>query len=262
MLPARPILGVFFAACALTVSAHGQVADQARYKILHEVIATQAATRIGMPYGDEGVELSDSGAIRQDKLASEMKKRGESVPAGKFVTVTKIEFSEKSIEIEINGGGKPKGPGIMSKIGAGVQNGIGGAPPKAPDPNQVPGSKIVLKFSGKAPKDLTSAGLKRLLDPILDFGRRPQQVAGVTGAPGAAGAVVDGTDPDADVIKEARIGMSRTAVIQALGRPNNRVRETVEGVEREDWIYNGRGLRTTFVTFENDVVVGIREYER
>jgi hypothetical protein len=104
--------------------------------------------------------------------------------------------------------------------------------------------------------------LKRLLDPILDFGRRPQQVAGVTGAPGAAGAVVDGTDPDADVIKEARIGMSRTAVIQALGRPNNRVRETVEGVEREDWIYNGRGLRTTFVTFENDVVVGIREYER
>jgi hypothetical protein len=118
------------------------------------------------------------------------------------------------------------------------------------------GSKIVLKFAGKAPAELTSAALKKLLLPVLDFGATPETVTGITMT-----GIVSGEAPTAESPKEARIGMGRTAVIQALGRPNNRVRETVEGVEREDWIYNGRGLRTTFVTFENDVVVGIREYE-
>ncbi|HEX4999814.1 MAG TPA: hypothetical protein VFY29_16460 [Terriglobia bacterium] len=238
--------------CVLGITANAQVEQQARFKILHEVITNQAATRIGMPFGDNGVELSDAGVISQNKLADEIKKRGESVPAGKFVTITGIEFSDRAIEVELDGGGNKKGPGILSRIGAGLQNGIGGGPPKGTTPQPIVGSKIVLKFAGKAPTDLTSAALRQLLDPILDFGRRPG--AGVDG--------VAGSEDPGEVIKEARIGMDHAAVIRALGRPNNRVRETVNGVEREDWIYNGPGLRTTFVTFENDVVVGIREYER
>jgi hypothetical protein len=245
--------GFVFIVFLMTALAGGQVAQQARFKILHEVVTEQAAARVGLPFGDNGVELSDSGTISQDKLAAEIKKRGESVPAGKFVRITNIEFSDKSIEVELDGGGKT-GPGVLSKIGAGVQNGIGGGNPKGTStPAVSSGSKVVLKFTGKAPADLTPAQFKRLLDPILDFGTAEIAQRGVA-APGET--------PQPDAPKEARIGMSRQAVIQAIGRPNNRVRETVEGVEREDWIYNARGLRTTFVTFENDVVVGIREYER
>ena len=60
--------------------------------------------------------------------------------------------------------------------------------------------------------------------------------------------------------KEARIGMDRSTVIMALGRPDKKVREKLEGVDTEDWIYFERGLRVQFVTFENNVVVRIRQY--
>jgi hypothetical protein len=236
---------------SMVVPARAQVEQQARLRILNEVITAQAAARVGLPFGDTGAELSDSGTIRSDKLAAEIKKQGESVPSGKFVRITKIEFSDRSIEIEVDGGGK-KGPGIMSRIGSSVQNGIGGGGSPKGAPNQPGGSKVVLKFEGKAPVELTPAAFRKLLDPILDFGSVP-------GVPD--GVAYDGETPAA-APREARIGMSRAAVISALGRPNNRVRETVEGIEREDWIYNARGLRTTFVTFENDVVVGVREYDR
>jgi hypothetical protein len=55
--------------------------------------------------------------------------------------------------------------------------------------------------------------------------------------------------------------MDSNTVLLALGQPNRRNREkNGEGVEQEDWIYNGRGRRTTFVTFEKDVVVKVTEY--
>jgi len=61
--------------------------------------------------------------------------------------------------------------------------------------------------------------------------------------------------------KKARIGMDGNTVLLALGQPNRRRREkNSEGVEQEDWVYVGRGLHQTFVTFEKDVVVSVKEY--
>ena len=55
--------------------------------------------------------------------------------------------------------------------------------------------------------------------------------------------------------------MDREQVTAALGRPDRKVREAEpDGTETEDWIYFQRGLRAQFVTFENDVVVRIRQY--
>src|SRR5262245_532678 len=95
--------GFLIVVFVMTTLARRQVAQQARFKILHEVITSQAAARVGLPYGDNGAELSDSETISQDKLAAEIKKREESVPAGKFVRITNIEFSDKTIEVELDG---------------------------------------------------------------------------------------------------------------------------------------------------------------
>jgi hypothetical protein len=237
LFPRRGIWILVAAFAAGTASA--QVAESARFKILHDMIALQPAARLGLPLGGGGVELSEVGAVNREKLASEIKKHGEAIPPGKQTTITRIRFSDREIEIELDGGGKGKNP-ILSKIQQ-----AGGHPS---DPKQAAGSKIVLKFADKAPTDLTPEGLSLLLNPVLDFG---------SGAPGVEDAVGHRPDPSGG---QVRIGMDRASVVRSLGRPNNRVRATRDGVEREDWIYNGPGLHTTFVTFENDVVIGIREY--
>jgi hypothetical protein len=60
--------------------------------------------------------------------------------------------------------------------------------------------------------------------------------------------------------KEARIGMDRSTVIMALGRPDRKYRETKNGIYSEQWLYYLVGLRALFVTFEDNVVVEIKQY--
>ena len=54
--------------------------------------------------------------------------------------------------------------------------------------------------------------------------------------------------------------MDRSTVLMAMGRPDKRVREKVDGTEQEDWIYFQRGLRAQFITFEEGVVIRIKQY--
>jgi hypothetical protein len=114
------------------------------------------------------------------------------------------------------------------------------------------GTKIVLKFDEKVPEDLTPDRLKILLDPVLNFSKQSFLKTGIESLPTEF--------QEAVKAKEARIGMDASTVIMALGRANNRIRETVDGVPQETWIYNGRGTRVTFVTFEEGVVVKITEH--
>src|SRR5437870_13169981 len=85
-----------------------QISRDAKFEILRTVIADQASARIALPFGTEGVEVSDSGEVNKEKLEKEIKKNGQSVETGKVVTVTDIAFSEDKIELELDGGGKNK----------------------------------------------------------------------------------------------------------------------------------------------------------
>jgi len=53
--------------------------------------------------------------------------------------------------------------------------------------------------------------------------------------------------------------MDREQVLLALGRPRNKVRETLDGVETEDWIYGQPPGKITFVTFAGSKVVKVKE---
>ena len=53
--------------------------------------------------------------------------------------------------------------------------------------------------------------------------------------------------------------MDRDQVILALGRPDHKVRETVDGTEQEDWVFGKPPGRIVFVTFVGEKVVRIRE---
>jgi hypothetical protein len=239
----------------VSTSAHAQLTQDARFSILAGLIATEGAARIPMPLGKNGVDLSENGLYDQGKLQKEIANNGQAITPGKIVTITAIEFGDKTLEFELNNGGTKK-KSILSRISV---NAGGGVSSSQQDPNAKPeapaiGSKITLKFSSKISPNLTVEQLKDLLNPVIDFSKQSTARGDAETLPPEF--------RDAIARKEALAGMDGNTVILALGQPNKRVREKNEkGVEQEDWIYIGRGRKQTFVTFEKDVVVSIKEYQ-
>ena len=236
----------------LSIFASAQISRDAKFDILRTVIADQAAARIALPFGSDGVELSDDGQINKDKLDKDLRKNGQSIEPGKVVTITDIAFDDSRIEIELDGGGKNK-KSIFDRIQVGVGMGNTTTPVGRDDKTaKAKGSKIVVRFPKKVPPALTANALKEILNPLLDFNKQTFMKTGLESLPVEF--------QEAVKAKEARIGMDRSTVIMALGRPDNKIRETKNGIYNEQWLYNLRGLRTLFVTFEDNVVVQIKQY--
>jgi hypothetical protein len=235
----------------LSLPVSAQISRDARFDILRTVIAEQASARIALPFGDSGVELSDSGELNKDKLERDLKKNGQSIEVGKVVTVTSIDFSDDKLEIELDGGGKNK-KSVLDRIQVGIGGG-GQTVPVARDDktSKAKGSKIVLHFAKKVPQDLKPDALREMLSPVLDFNKHNFMKTGIEALPTEF--------QEAVKAKEARIGMDRSTVIMALGRPNQKFRDPGKP-NYEQWLYNLRGLRAMFVTFEDNVVVEIKEF--
>ena len=59
--------------------------------------------------------------------------------------------------------------------------------------------------------------------------------------------------------KRALVGMNHEQVLMAMGRPANKSRETKDGLELEDWVYGAAPGKITFVTFNGDKVIKVKE---
>ena len=199
----------------LAVSAHAQLSQEARYAVVGTLIAAEGAARIPMPLGKNGVELSANGLISRDKLQKELAENSQAILPGKIVTITSIEFNDKSIEFEIDGGGSKK-KNILSNI----QIGVGGSTTQPDQKKETPearGSKVTLLFQEKLPKEMEPAMIKDLLNPVLDFSKQSLTKTGIEALPPEF--------QEAVKAKEARIGMDPNTVLLALGQPNKRNRE-------------------------------------
>src|SRR5262245_51016240 len=226
-----------------------QISRDAKYDILRSVIAEQAAARIALPFGADGVELSDSGDFNKEKLEREIRKNGQSIEPGKVVTVTNISFDDDKIDVELDGGGKNK-KSVLDRIQVGVGTGSTTTPlPRDDKTAKAKGSKIVLRFEKKVPGGLTPDQLRELLNPLLDFNKHNFMKTGIEALPVEF--------QEAVKAKEARIGMDRSTVIMAMGRPDKKFRDPSKP-NYEQWLYYLRGLRATYVTFEDNVVVEIK----
>src|SRR5207249_1933778 len=142
------------------------------------MISAEGAARIPMPLGKNGVDLSENGVIDRDKLQKEIASNGQAITPGKVVSITAIEFGDKTMEFELNGGGTKK-KSVLSRIQIGVGGTSSQGTPQAQAQAQAIGSKITLKFSGKVPSDLSVEQLKDLLNPVLDFTKQSTARAGI-----------------------------------------------------------------------------------
>ena len=188
-----------------------------------------------------------------------MATHGAAVNSGDHVQITKLDFRDHTIVVDVNGGGRGK-----KNWRDHIQIGMGGAPDvssttttqqeKGP-PGIRPGmgSTIFLEFTKTIP-DLTPDELKQLLAPFLDFSK--QRSASVQWA--------DTLPPEMKkAIQERRpaIGMDREELIAAIGKPEHKVRERdSDGNEIEDWIYGQPPSKTVFVRFQGERVTSIKQY--
>jgi hypothetical protein len=182
---------------------------------------------------------------------------GAAINSGDNVQITKLDFHEHTIAVDINGGGRGK-----KNWKDHVQIGMGGIPtmstsqtPENGPPGVRPGtgSTIYLEFTKPVP-DLTPDELKQILAPFLDFSR--QRSASVHWT--------DSLPPEMrKAIQDRRpaVGMDREEVIAAIGKPEHKVRERdAEGNEIEDWIYGQPPSKTVFVRFQGDRVTSVRQF--
>jgi len=235
---------------AMPVISLAQASNTSRSEIIRRLLAEEASARIDMPFGGEGVQVSDHGQIDESKLNKQIQKNGKSIPAGRIVRVTNVEFGSKSIEVELDHGGTEK-----KRFSDHLQVSVGGASTPATQSSSAPkaiGSKVSLVFSSKVPAELTYQQLQQLLTPVLDFTKKTVVSTNIESLPPEFKAAV--------LAKEAAIGMNQDMVLLSMGIPDRKTQEKVEGVEQEEWQYYGRGVKRTFVTFESNVVVKVTEH--
>jgi hypothetical protein len=235
--------------------------EYSKLQLIRYVSGEFAKATRNLPAGKEGFLHYVGKPLSQEQLERAVATHGAAVHIGDSAQITKLEFRDHSIVVDVNGGGRGKRHWRDH-----IQFGMGGTIPTArtttTDPNQEngppglqpgTGSTIFLEFS-KAVPDLTPEELKKILSPFLDFAK--QRSASVQW--------VDTLPPEMKkAIQERRptVGMDREEVVAAIGKPEHKVRERdSEGNEIEDWIYGQPPSKTVFVRFMGDRVTSIKQY--
>jgi hypothetical protein len=238
----------------------GPLQEQSKLDLIRFVSGEFAKATKPLPRGKDGILLYVGQPLMLDQLNREVANHGAAVNPGDNVQITKLEFHDHTIAVDVNGGGKGK-----RNWKDHIQMGMGGAGPTAQtsstkvDDNAAPGvipgmgSTIYLEFKQGVP-DMSPEDLKQLLTPFLDFTK--QRSASVHW--------VDTLSPELKkAIQDRRptVGMDREEVVAAIGKPEHKVRERdSEGNEIEDWIYGQPPSKTVFVRFQGEKVTSVRQF--
>jgi len=235
--------------------------ESSKLELIRYVSGEFAKATRNLPAGKEGFLLYVGKPLSPELLERAVATHGAAVHVGDAAQITKLEFRDHAIVVDVNGGGRGK-----KHWRDHIQIGMGGSIPTTrttqtnPDQQNGPpgmqpgmGSTIFLEFT-KAVPDLTPQELKQILSPFLDCAK--QRSASVQWA--------DTLPPEMKkAIQERRptVGMDREEVVAAIGKPEHKVRERdSEGNEIEDWIYGQPPSKTIFVRFIGDRVTSIRQY--
>jgi hypothetical protein len=157
---------------------------------------------------------------------------------------------ENRITFEIDGGFKPRGKWYQRvELGGGM--GGSGTRPINQDPKKAHGTSISLAWDGRIPPDIQVSDIKKILKPVLDFEKRSASEDYFASLPPEI--------QEAIKAKRAAIGMTRDQVRMAMGVPRDKLRETKDGLDTEDWIYGLPPGKITFVTFANSKVIQVKD---
>ncbi len=236
----------------------GGLRPESRLDLVRFVSGEFARALKPLPAGRKGFHLRAGQPADEKVLKQLVSLNGPAVNTGDTVQITRLEFRDRAILIDLNGGAKGK-----TRWRDRIKVQVGGIPQVSTttttdNPNAAPGYRgvgatLFLDF-GRALPDMTPDQLKQYLAPLLDFSK--QRSAAVQWA--------DTLPPEMkQAIQEKRavVGMDRDMVVAAIGKPQRKVRERdPDGLETEDWIYGEPPQKTIFVRFAGDRVIGVKQY--
>jgi hypothetical protein len=224
-----------------------KLTDDEKIEILRNLSAEFAKAKTYLPRSKKPLEFDFNGTW--DQAAWQRLAQGDNVTArvGDQIKITHVAFEGSKLVLEINGGLK-SGKHWYDHIETGM--GGGTRPVSNGDYTPTTGTNIEINFH-KPMENLTSAELKRILLPLMDFDpKSAAKLYSETLPPEVQKAISD---------KRAAEGMDRDQVKLALGNPYRKYRETKDGDDLEDWIYGQPPGKVTFVTFKGNKVIKVKE---
>jgi hypothetical protein len=233
--------------------------DNSRLNLIRYVSGEFARALKPLPAGKDGFIVHIGQPADFDMLDRQVATHGAAVSTGDHVQITKLEFHEKQIIVDLNGGGRGK-KRLRDRIhletgGIPTTRTTTTTPQDSGPPGMQPGlgSTLFLEF-GKPVPDLSPDDLKKLLAPFLDFTKqRSASVQWVDTLPVEMKKAIQE--------RIAIVGMDRDEVVAAIGKPEHKVRERdAEGNDIEDWIYGQPPSKTVFVRFTGTRVTSVKQY--
>jgi hypothetical protein len=246
-VPAR-VLAAALVLPWLAGAAERKLTPEERVELIRGLTAENATAKTLLPRSKTPLLFDTNGNFDAGLWARIEKQNGPAARVGDLVKITRVTLESDRIVLEINGGlkgGRKWWERIQVGMGTSTTPISSGSQTVAPS-----GTTVALVFPGRV-TPMKADEVKKVLAPIMDFNQRSASEQYVeTLPPEIQEAIKD---------KKAIEGMNRDQVILALGRPDSKVRETVNKVELEDWIYGRPPGRVVFVTFQGDKVVRVRE---
>jgi hypothetical protein len=242
-------LGILTLAPAL--GAADKLTWQDRVEIDRGLVFEYATVKVLLPHSRKPLEFNADGTWDKAAWAAVATRTGPAAREGDQVQITKVTIEADRLVLDINGGFEGGRHWYSNaQIGGGATNNPNMTPIARGDSNAKSGTYLVVLFH-KPLEPMKASEVKKMLTPVLDFEKHSAaEIYSETLTPVVQAA-----------IKEKRVleGMTRDQVLMAMGRPAHKSRETTDGVELEDWVYGLPPGRITFVTFNGDKVVKVKE---
>ena len=246
--PAGRIASLLVLIAALPCSADQKLTTEERVELVRGLMAEYATVKKPLPRSKKPLPFESTGKYDEKQWEAIGKEMGPAARLGDLIQITRVTLDDDKIVLEINGGIR-SGRHWYDRIE--MSGGVSGrSAPLGQSGTPTAGTYIAVLFH-KPLSSLKSADVKKMLAPVLDFEKRTATESYVeTLPPEVKQAIKD---------KKAREGMDREQVLLALGRPERKSRETKDGLEVEDWIYGTPPGRITFVTFNGNKVIKVKE---
>lgn len=225
-----------------------KLTEDQRIELLRGLTAEYAKIKTLLPISKKPLEFHSDGTWDQAQWKTIEKELGPAGRVGDLIQVTHVEIDKDRILFELNGGTHSKTKWYQHiEVGMGTSTRPVAQGPATSAPG---GTTLALLFGGPI-GEVTSAEIKQMLKPLLDFEKESvtENYADTLPAP----------VKEAIKNKKAIEGMNRDQVLLAMGRPVRKSRELKEGAEIEDWIYGEPPGRVTFVTFTGNLVIRVKE---
>jgi hypothetical protein len=222
-----------------------------RVELMRGLMAEYAKAKVLVPRSRKNLEVNADGTYDKLEWQTIAKESGPAARVGDMIQITKVDIESQKIVLQLNGGFKG---GRHWYDGVNVGMGPSSNPAQVPVGNgdaNAPGGTTVEVVFHKQIEPIKASEVKKMLAAVLDFDQHSAtELFSDTLPPETKKAIQE---------KRVTVGMSRDQVLLALGRPKYKPRETKDGLETEDWVYGTPPGKITFVTFNGDKVIKVKD---